>query len=72
MEFFNMGAYLIPEEYKKGKKPYSVPESVGGIWETCGEITRVWKTLVREIRMGIIHDKYIKLFQRLLNFQMIR
>nr|XP_034302352.1 tryptophan 2,3-dioxygenase A-like isoform X4 [Crassostrea gigas] len=31
MEFFNMGAYLIPEEYKKGKKPYSVPESVGGI-----------------------------------------
>lgn len=25
MELFNMGAYLIPEEYKKGKKPYSVP-----------------------------------------------
>lgn len=56
MEFFNMGAYLIPEEYKKGKKPYSVPESVGGIWKTCGEITSLRKTLVREIRMGIAHD----------------
>lgn len=25
MEFFNMGAYLIPEDYKRGEKPYSVP-----------------------------------------------
>lgn len=62
MEFFNMGVYFILEEYKKGKKLYFVFESVGGIWKICGEIISLWKILVREIRMGIIYDKYIKLF----------